>query len=77
MNAPLFARKFIVDFAETAIATVFALSFAFPATPGDLKAIGVAIGIGVIGAAVSAARRAAPGFIAYLSNTLGTDGDST
>lgn len=73
---PLFLRKFIVDFAETAIATVFALAFAFPQSVADLKAIGVAIGIGVIGAAVSAARRAAPGFIAWLSTVLGV-GDET
>lgn len=72
MRLPLFARKFIVDFIETSIATVLALSIAFPSTPGDLKAIGVAVGVGVIGAAVSAARRAAPGLIAWLNDLLQT-----
>lgn len=72
MTLPLFARKFIVDFVETSLATVFALSIAFPATPGDLKAIGVAIFIGVVGAGVSAARRAAPGLVSWLNDLLQT-----
>lgn len=72
MSLPLFARKFIVDFIETSLATVFALTFAFPASTGDLKAIGVAIGVGIIGAGISAARRAVPGLLAWLNERLDT-----
>lgn len=70
MNIPLFARKAILDFAETALATVFALAFAFPSSTADLKAIGVAVGVGLIGAGISAARRAIPGFLAWLGAAL-------
>lgn len=75
MSIPLFARKFITDFAETALAAVFALSLALPSTPGDLKAIGYAIGVGILGAAISAARRAIPGFLLWLNTQLGVPSD--
>ena len=80
---PMFIRKFIVDFAETGLATLFALAFAFPQSVADLKAIAVAAGVGVVGAAVSAGRRAVPGFLGWLRTALsvpeGTDegGDQT
>lgn len=75
MSIPLFARKFIVDFAETGLATLFALTLAFPASVEDLKAVGVAVGIGLVGAALSAARRAVPGFLLWLSTAVGNTPD--
>lgn len=77
MSIPLFARKFITDFVETSLAAVFALTLAVPTTPGDLKAIGYAIGVGVLGAAIAAARRAVPGLLVWLNDKLGTNEDQT
>ncbi len=71
--APLFVRKFLIDFAETAMATVFALALVFPASVEDGKAAAAALGMGVLGAAVSAARRAVPGFISYLRVRLAVE----
>jgi hypothetical protein len=76
---PLFARKFIVDFAETALGLIFALELVFPTTVAESQQVVVTIGGAALAAAISAARRAAPGFLAYLSGALGVDrdGDST
>ena len=68
---PEFVKKAIVDFAETGLAAVFALAIVLPATVEDAKKVALAIGVALLGAAVSAARRAAPGFIAYLKAKLG------
>lgn len=70
---PDFAKKAIVDFAETGLAAVFALSIVLPASVEDARKAGLAIGVALLGAAVSAARRAVPGFIAYLKLKLGTE----
>ncbi|MEK0430288.1 MAG: hypothetical protein RL139_92, partial [Gemmatimonadota bacterium] len=69
---PEFVKKAIVDFAETGLAAVFALSVVLPSSVEDAKKVAVAIGVALLGAAVSAARRAAPGFIEYLKEKLGT-----
>lgn len=70
---PEFVKKAIVDFAETGLAAVFALAIVLPATVEDAKKVALAIGVALLGAAVSAARRAAPGFIAYLKSRLGVE----
>jgi hypothetical protein len=67
---PLFARKFIVDFAENALAGIFVLALAFPASYADLKAEAAVVGFAILGALISAARRAAPGFLAWLAQVL-------
>lgn len=69
---PEFVKKAIVDFAETGLAAVFALQVVLPASVEDAKKVALAIGVALLGAAVSAARRAAPGFIEYLREKLGT-----
>lgn len=69
---PEFVRKAIVDFAETGLAAVFALAVVLPGSVEDAQKVALAIGVALLGAAVSAARRAAPGFIAYLRDKLGT-----
>lgn len=71
-SLPLFVRKAIVDFVETALAGLFGMALVFPTSTEDLKAIGVAVGFGLLGAGIAAARRAIPGFLAYLKEQLGT-----
>lgn len=68
---PDFVKKALVDFAETGIAAVFALAIVLPTSVDDAKKAALAIGVALLGAAVSAARRAAPGFIEYLKSKLG------
>lgn len=68
---PDFVKKAIVDFAETGLAAVFALAVVLPSSVEDAQKVALAIGVGLLGAAVSAARRAAPGFISYLRDKLG------
>lgn len=68
---PLFIRKFIVDFVETALAAVFLLTIAFPASIDEAKKAFVVVGVAVFGALVSALRRAVPDFLTWLRTTLG------
>jgi len=68
---PLFVRKYIVDFVETGAAAVFALALVFPGSVADTKAIAIAIGVAMVGAAVSAGRRALPDIFEYLRGLLG------
>lgn len=70
---PEFVKKAIVDFAETALGLVFALEIALPSSVDEAAKGAVIIGGALIAAAVSAARRAAPGFILYLKSKLGTE----
>lgn len=69
---PLFARKFITDFVETAIALVFALNIIFPTSADAARDVAIVVGTAVLSAAVSAARRAIPGFLVWLNERLGT-----
>lgn len=69
---PLFARKFAVDAIETALAALFALTFVIPASLDQGKEVAILVGAALAGALVSAARRAAPEFIAWLKARLGT-----
>jgi len=69
---PLFIRKFIVDFVETAIGAVLALSIAIPTSIATLQQMVAVVGIALVGALVSAFRREAPDFIQWLKDKLGT-----
>jgi hypothetical protein len=69
---PLFARKFIVDFIETGIAAAFALTFVIPTTLEQGKEVALLVGAALAGSFISAARRAAPEFLAWLKEKLGT-----
>jgi hypothetical protein len=69
---PLWLRNFIVDIVETGLGVLFALTLFFPSSWEDLKAQGVIVAAAVAGALVSAARRAIPGFLAWLKEKLGT-----
>lgn len=75
MEAPLWFRKLIVDFAETALGMVFALQLIFPGSLDEAQAAGAVVGSAVIAALVSAARRAIPGFVVWLSRTLNVPED--
>jgi hypothetical protein len=72
VNAPLWLRKFVVDFVETGIALIFGLTLIFPSTSSEAQQIAVVVGGAVLSALVSAARRAIPGFIVWLNEKLGT-----
>lgn len=74
---PLFIRKFIVDFVETAIATILALNLIFPTSISETKQVAITIGLALLSAAVSAVRRGAPEFVTWLRDKLGvTDAGS-
>lgn len=75
MTIPLFARKFIVDFVETALGLVFGLALVFPQSLEDLKGVGIVVGGAFLAAGVSAARRAIPGFLLWLNAKLGVPTD--
>ena len=76
MNAlPLFLRRFLLDFVETALGLVFALTIAFPGTWDDGKAVAITLGGAVLSALVSAARRAIPGLLAWLRGVLAVPDD--
>lgn len=70
MTLPLFARKFIVDFVETALGLVFGLALLFPQSGEDLRGIGIVVGGALLAAGVSAARRAIPGLLLWLNEKL-------
>lgn len=67
---PLFVRKFILDFVETAIAAVFLLNIALPHDVSQAKQMAVTVGVAVFSALVSALRRATPGFLGWLKTKL-------
>ena len=71
---PLFIRKFIVDFVETGIAAIFALTIAFPTDVASARQMVVAVGFALLAALVSAARRAYPSFVEWLRMRLGANG---
>jgi len=60
---PLFVRKFIVDFIETAIPALLGLSLA-----GDAAAMLHAAALACAAAALSAARRELPDFLAFVKD---------
>jgi len=76
MTLPLFARKFITDFVETAIALVFGLTLVFPENAAQAEQIAIIVGGALLSALVSALRRAAPGFLVWLQTKLGTEPDA-
>ena len=69
---PLWARKAIVDFVETGLAALFALTFVIPQNSDQAREVAILIGAAVAGALISAVRRAIPGFLMWLNEKLGT-----
>ena len=74
---PLFVRKFIVDFVETAIGVYLGLNLVFPTDVSSTKQVFVTIGLATGSAFVSALRRAAPNFISWFKDKLGVTSDGT
>lgn len=68
---PLFIRKFIVDFVETAITAVLALNVAFPNDVNQAKQVALVVGLAIIAALVSAVRRNSSAFVDWLKSVLG------
>lgn len=64
-RVPLFLRKFVLDFVETGLAAIFALSVV-----GDAAALGHAVLAAAIASAIAAARRELPDFLAWLAGAL-------
>ena len=69
---PIWVRKFAIDFIETGLAAVLALTFVIPATLEEGKVVGLLVGSAVAGALVAAVRRAVPAFLAWLNGQMGT-----
>ena len=69
---PLFVRKLIVDFIETGLAALLALTFVVPATIEQSKGVALLVGAAVAGALIAAVRRAVPEFLVWLKGKLGT-----
>jgi len=68
---PEWLRKFIVDFIETGLGVLFGLTLFFPSSWEEMKGQGVIVAAAVVGALISAARRAIPGFLAWVREKLG------
>jgi hypothetical protein len=69
---PIWLKSFIVDFAETGLAAVFALTLVIPGSIEEGQTQALILGTAILGALIAAARRAVPGFIAWLNAKLGT-----
>jgi len=72
VTLPPFARSFIVDFAETGLAALLALTLIVPTSVDQAKEVGLLLGAAVAGALISAVRRAVPGFLVWLRVKMGT-----
>lgn len=72
---PLWARKFALDTVETSLGLILALNLFFPQTVAEAGQAAVIVGGAVLSAAISAARRAAPAFLAWLAGVLGVPAD--
>lgn len=70
---PIWVRKFFVDFVETGIAAVLALTFVLPQNAEQVRDAAIIVGAAVFGALVSAFRRAVPGLIQWLKESTGTE----
>ena len=70
-SVPLFLKKFLLDFVETALGAILLLTIAFPTTINDVQRDFVVVGVATFGALVSAVRRNVPEFLKWLAGTLG------
>jgi hypothetical protein len=67
---PLFVRKFIVDTVETGLAALLAVTIVFPVTVDDVTREAAVVGVALVGAVISAVRRAVPDFLTWLREKL-------
>ena len=68
---PLWVKKFIVDFIETGLAAVLALSFVVPVTLEASKTVAILFAAAIAGALVAAVRRAVPPALIWFKGALG------
>jgi len=73
VTLPPFARSFIVDFVETGLAALLALTLIVPTSVEQAREVGLLLGAAVAGALISAVRRAVPGFLVWLRAKMGTE----
>lgn len=71
MQQPTFIKKFILDFVEGFIAFLLAFNFVVPTSMDQVHALGFALAAGALDALVSAFRRDAPDFLAWLGGKVG------
>jgi hypothetical protein len=72
-SLPLWVKKFMVDFIETGIAALLALTFVLPQSAEQARDAAIIVGAAVAGALISAVRRAVPGFLVWLNEKMGTN----
>lgn len=70
-NLPDWARAFVVDFVATALTLILGLNLVIPNTLDEAKAQAAIVGVGLIGAAINAARRNSGRFILWLQEQVG------
>lgn len=73
LNLPLWARKGAVDFITSGVAALVALEFTLPGSVSDISRVLLIVGASVLGALVSAGRRAAPAAGVWLAAKFGAD----
>jgi len=72
-SLPIWVKKAVVDFIETALAAILVLTLAIPANVEQAKEVALVVGMAVLGALIAAVRRAVPGFLVWLNEKLGTN----
>lgn len=72
LRLPAAARKYLVDFTETAAGLIVALNFVVPGSLDEAKAQALLVGGAVVSAAISSFRRAWPSIRAWLVSVFVT-----
>lgn len=76
MKLPLFARKFLLDWVETAIGLFLGLNLVLPTDATQVHQATIIVVSAVLSALVSAVRRALPGFLTWFAEKLGVPPNS-
>jgi hypothetical protein len=75
VRLPLWLRKAVIDFVETALGLIFVLALVFPEDAAQAQAQALVVAAALMAAAVSAARRAIPGLLVWLKEQLAVPGE--
>jgi hypothetical protein len=70
---PLFVRKFVVDAVESGVAALLVVEFVVPDDVAGVAGVASVIGLALLSATVSAARRAVPGFLEWFRSKVPTE----
>ena len=71
-SLPLWVRKAVTDFVETGLTVLVGLNLAFPTSLHSAEAEAAVVGMALLGAAISAGRRAIPTFLAWFKTLTKT-----